>query len=54
MPLHYLSYGEKYQDLLIFKKNENTVRSNTCNVHSLVIPSAALQLKYRLCPYEGI
>ena len=30
------------------------VRSNTHNVHSSVIPSAALQLKCRLHPHEGI
>ena len=30
------------------------VRSNTHNVHSLVIPSAALQLNRRLSPHEGI
>ena len=30
------------------------VRSNTCNIHPLVTPSAALQLKHRLHPHEGI
>ena len=30
------------------------VRSNTRNVHSSVTPSAALQLKDRLHPHEGI
>ena len=29
------------------------VRSNTRNVHSSVIPSAALQLNHRLCPHVG-
>ena len=32
----------------------HSVRSNTHNVHSSVTPSAALQLKHRLCPHEGI
>ena len=30
------------------------VRSNAHNVHSSVTPSAAWQLKCRLCPHEGI
>ena len=30
------------------------VRSNTHNIHPLVTPSAALQLKHRLHPHEGI
>ena len=30
------------------------VRSNTRNVHPSITPSAALQLKHRLCPPEGI
>ena len=30
------------------------VRSNTSNVHPSVTPSAAPQLKHRLCPHEGI
>ena len=30
------------------------VMSNTRNVHSSVTPSAAPQLKCRLCPHEGI
>ena len=32
----------------------NSVRSNTRNEHSSVIPSAAMQLKHRLHPHEGI
>ena len=31
-----------------------TVRSNTRNVQPSVTPSAAPQLKHRLCPHEGI
>ena len=37
------------QESLHFHFKDN-VRSNTRNVH----PSAALQLKRRLCPHEGI
>ena len=38
----------------LFSANIDIVRSNTRNVHSSVTPSAAPQLKCRLCPHEGI
>ena len=37
-----------------YHQQESNVRSNTHNVHPSVTPSATLQLKYRLHPYEGI
>ena len=37
----------------IFEQDQ-IVRSNTRDVHPSVTPSAALQLKHRLCPREGI
>ena len=38
----------------IISLGQQTVKSNTHNVHSSVTPSAAPQLKCRLHPHEGI
>ena len=46
--------NELYAAITNKSKLNDIVRSNTHNVHSLVTPSAAPQLKHRLHPHEGI
>ena len=46
--------GFRFYAIFTFSDLHQTVRSNTRNVHPSVTPSAALQLKCRLCPHEGI